>query len=120
MKRGIILGAMMLLIAFGSYAQPEDRYTVDGDVVYVERFYEDGTLREKGSFINDVPAGEWVQYYRDGSIHIEAYFKEGKKEGKWFVWSDDGEYLYELMYTDNRMKNYHQWKIEQRNMLVSE
>lgn len=109
-----------MLMAFGSYAQPEDRYTVDGEVVYVERFYEDGALREKGSFINNLPSGDWVQYYRDGSIHIEATFKDGEKDGKWYVYSEDGEYLYELLYVDNRMQNSHQWKIEQRNMLVSE
>lgn len=119
MKRAVLFGLLMLM-AFGSYAQPEDRYTVDGDVVYVERYFEDGTIKETGSFVNNVPSGNWVQYYRDGSIHIEAFFKDGEKDGKWFVWSEDGQYLYELLYADNRMQNSHQWKIEERNMLVSE
>ncbi len=107
-------------MAFGAYAQIEDNYTVEGDVVYVERFFDDGNLREKGAFINNVPSGSWVEYYNDGSVHIEANYKDGKKDGKWFVYSGDGEYLYELVYADNRMKNSHQWKIEERNMLVSE
>lgn len=120
MKRIVIMGLMMM-IALGAYSQqPADKYTVEGSTVYVERYFEDGNLREKGSFINNVPAGNWVEYYRDGSVHIEATYTNGKKDGKWFVWSDDGEYLYEVVYADNRMKNYHQWKIEERNMLVSE
>ena len=119
MKRFMTLG-LMLLLTIGAYAQVEDVYTAVGDVVYVERYFEDGTLREKGSYVNELPAGSWVEYYRDGSVHIEANYTEGKKDGKWFVYSNDGEYLYELIYADNRMKNYHQWKIEERNMLVSE
>lgn len=118
MKCAILIGVMMM--AFGASAQIEDNYTVEGDVVSVERFFDDGSLREKGTFINNVPSGSWVEYYNDGSVHIEANYKDGKKDGKWFVYSGDGEYLYELVYVDNRMKNSHQWKIEERNMLVSE
>ncbi|MDZ7847734.1 MAG: hypothetical protein U5L96_13745 [Owenweeksia sp.] len=77
-------------------------------------------MREAGSYINDKPDGSWVSYYPDGSIHTRASYAQGKKEGKWYVYSQDGQYLYEVIYENNRMQDSNRWKIEERSLLAGQ
>ncbi len=112
-------GVVTLMIALPAQAQVEDTYTKDGDVVTVTRYYEDGSVREVGTFKNDKPDGRWIEYTREGAIKTEAIYANGEKEGKWFVWTEDGEYLYEVVYQDNKLKNASRWKIEDRNAIAN-
>jgi len=113
-----ILSVMMVfLFAVPTQAQhPKDEYTRKGDKVMVTRFYEDGAVREQGTFANNVADGRWVEYNRDGSVKIEAFYANGKKEGKWFVYADEGQVMYELMYADNYLQSSNRWKLEENNV----
>ncbi len=112
-------GVVTLMMALPAQAQVEDTYTKDGDVVTVTRYYDDGSVREVGTFKNDKPDGRWIEYTREGAIKTEAIYANGEKEGKWFVWTEDGEYLYEVVYQDNKLKNASRWKIEDRNAIAN-
>jgi antitoxin component YwqK of YwqJK toxin-antitoxin module len=70
-------------------------------------FYQNGKVKSKGNFKNDVPQGlwyyyyesglvksygkltgtikygDWKYYYENGNISTEGSYKEGKKEGDW-------------------------------------
>lgn len=113
-----ILSVMMVfLFAVPTQAQqPKDEYTRNGDKVMVTRFYEDGAVREQGTFANNVADGRWVEYNRDGSVKIEAFYTDGKKEGKWFVYSNEGQVMYELVYADNYLQSSNRWKLEENNV----
>lgn len=114
----LIVSYIIALSALTLQAQTEDTYTRNGKNCSVVKYYEDGTVKETGTFYNNVPHGKWVQYHEDGGIGMEAFYENGKKTGKWFVWTADGEFLYEVAYADNKLQNSHRWKIEDRNMIA--
>ena len=51
-------------------------------------FYEDGTIKSKGSFTNNVSTGEWSYYYLSGELRMVGEVSGGKNVGLW-------EYFYE-------------------------
>ncbi len=108
----------MMALPLFSLAQKEDTYEKNGKEVKVTRYYEDGNIRETGTFVNDVPDGKWVEFDQNGQVKKEAFYKDGKKEGKWYVWTDDDQFLYEVIYADNKMVESHKWKIEERGLLA--
>ena len=112
-------GALLLMIALPAQAQLEDKYEKNGNQITVTRYYDDGSIKEVGTFKDGVPDGRWVEYSRDGKIKTEATYANGEKEGKWFVWTEDGEYLYEVIYADNKLQNASRWKIEEKNALAN-
>lgn len=114
----IVLSVMMVfLFAIPTQAQqPKDEYTRKGDKVMVTRFYEDGAVREQGTFVNNEADGRWVEYNKDGSVKVEAFYHNGKKEGKWFVYSNEGQIMYELVYQDNYLQGSSRWKLEENNV----
>ncbi len=112
-------GVLTLMMALPAQAQVADKYEKDGDVVTVTRYYDDGSVREVGTFKNDKPDGRWVEYTKEGTIKTEALYANGEKEGKWFVWTADGEYLYEVVYQDNKLKNASRWKIEDKDAIAN-
>lgn len=96
--------------------QPADKYTKEGNKIIVTKYYEDGTVREQGTFVGEVADGRWVEYNRDGSVRTEAFYENGKKEGKWFVYSDEGQVMYELVYSDNRLTASNRWTLDENNV----
>lgn len=121
MKRYVLtLFSIFLLSATSLVAQqPKDQYERIDGVLHVTRYYDDGTVREKGAFNEDgAPDGQWLLYSRDGKLLTEALYVDGKKEGKWFVWTEDGTFLYEVVYEDNYLVNSNRWKIQQRDLIA--
>jgi antitoxin component YwqK of YwqJK toxin-antitoxin module len=112
-------GVLTLMIGLPAEAQVEDKYEKKGEVVTVTRYYDDGSVREVGTFKNDKPDGRWVEYNRSGDVKTEALYVNGEKDGKWFVWTDDGEYLYEVVYQENVLKNASRWKIEDKDAIAN-
>jgi len=110
----MMVGVLLVLPVYAQ--QPEDNYTKEGDKVKVTRYYEDGTVREQGTFDGEVADGRWVEYHRDGSVKVEAFYKDGKKQGKWFVYTDEGQVMYELVYANNFLKNSNRWILEENNV----
>lgn len=112
-------GVLTLMMIVPAQAQKEDHYEKSGDKVKVTRYYEDGSVKEVGTYSNGTPDGKWVEYTQDGKVKVEAFYSNGQKEGKWFVWTDDGEFLYEVIYKDNMLKNASKWKISERNAIAN-
>ena len=105
-----------LFVMSAQAQQPQDKYEKQGDHIVVTKYYEDGSIREQGTFSGDLPDGRWVEYYRDGSVKTEAFYINGKKEGKWFVWSDEGDIMYELVYSENYLKNSNRWMLDENSV----
>jgi antitoxin component YwqK of YwqJK toxin-antitoxin module len=86
-------------------------------------FYPDGTIAEKINYKNDLKNGEWLKYYNDGTLTLkttfvngrlhgkfEGFFENGKheflgaykndlKEGLWIVYKKDGSPRFRTEYT---------------------
>jgi antitoxin component YwqK of YwqJK toxin-antitoxin module len=105
-------------ISYAAEAQIEDVFVKKGEFVEVTRYYDDGNIREVGTYMDGKPQGKWTEYYVDGNVKTEAYYNAGEKTGTWFVYTQDGAALYELVYVDNSLAESHKWKIEKRNLLV--
>lgn len=114
--------ALILLSLFfftGVAQQPKDQYKKVDGVLQVSRFYEDGGLRERGTFNEEgKPDGQWLLFSKEGNVTQEALYVDGVKQGKWFVWTADGNFLYEVVYQDNYLVKSNRWKIEERNLLA--
>lgn len=61
-----------------------EKYSLDGDIVKVERFDAKGNLIEKGQYTKDgTLTGKWINYRTDGSTISVAYYEAGEKVGNW-------------------------------------
>lgn len=117
-KYRILLFAVMAMGIMVAQAQKPAEYEVEGEKTKVTKFFDDGSVREVGYFVDGKADGSWIEYRADGTIKTKAFYTAGKKTGTWIVYSQDGRSLYELIYTDNLLVDSHKWKIEERNLLA--
>jgi antitoxin component YwqK of YwqJK toxin-antitoxin module len=86
------------------------------------KFYKDGKIAEKISYVDDVKQGEWLQYYVTGKLCIRGNYVDGKlhgafdvlfanglpeyigqysndvRDGIWKVYKEDGSLEHEMVY----------------------
>ncbi len=100
--------AVAMIFATAMHAQDvEPTFEQKGELIKGTYYYEDGNIRQEGTYKNGKLHGEWVSYKQNGEKNAIAKYEEGIKTGKWFFWSDD--ILTEVDYSDNRIaevKNY--------------
>lgn len=46
-------------------------------------YYEDGTVRAVGPYMNGKMQGEWIFYRKTGQLWAVSNFKDDKKHGRW-------------------------------------
>ena len=109
---------VLTLATAGLFAQQKPVYKKSGEKIIVTHFYEDGTVKETGTYYKDVLHGKWVQYDRTGNVTFEANYDFGDKEGKWFKWDKEENVLYEMVYEDNTLVSVDKWRLEKRNLLA--
>ena len=105
----IILSAIAIMI--GTIAGAQDikpLYEKDGDLIKGTYYYEDGSIKQEGTYKNGKLHGQWVSYGQDGKKNALAQYEEGNKTGKWFFWNDD--LLTEVDYNKNRIAEVRKYK----------
>lgn len=112
-----VLVILMLTTASLS-AQEKPKYEREGNKVRVTHYYENGVVKETGTYYRSALHGKWTQYDEDGNVLFEANYDNGDKEGKWFKWDLEEEVLYEMIYDDNKLVSVDEWKLEKRNLLA--
>ncbi len=55
------------------------------------RWHDDDTIAERGQYVNDRRAGEWVLHAEDGTLIGRGPYLEGERHGLWMTWFDNGE-----------------------------
>jgi antitoxin component YwqK of YwqJK toxin-antitoxin module len=56
-----------------------------------KEFYENGSLKSEGNYIDGKTTGSWKYYFRNGKTEMAGSFnKAGKPEGDWKWYYDDG------------------------------
>jgi antitoxin component YwqK of YwqJK toxin-antitoxin module len=53
--------------------------------------HNDGSLKAKGSAINDVLTGYWEWFRKDGTKMRSGYFENGKQTGEWTTYNASGK-----------------------------
>lgn len=96
----ICLAAGAFLLASGLGAQEiEPKFKTEGELIKGTYYYEDGSIRQEGTYKRGKLHGEWVSYDQNGKKNAIARYEEGVKMGKWFFWSSN--VLTEVEYNNN-------------------
>ena len=108
-----ILLAGVLLVGGFAMAQDNDPKPVfekDGDLIKGTFYYEDGSIRQEGTYKDGRLHGEWVSYDQNGEKTALANYENGKKSGKWFFWTENK--LTEVDYQNSMIASVNSWKNE--------
>ena len=89
---------------------PEPRFEKDGELIKGTFYYEDGSVKQEGTYKEGNLHGEWISYNQNGEKEAIAQYTNGEKTGKWFFWSDNK--LTEVDYNENRIAKVNSWKSE--------
>jgi len=69
-------------------------------------FYQDGTLRFEGEFIDDNMNGKVTWYWPDGKIRETGTYLNGSRQGDWTFFSEDGTPSIVIGYQNDVEKRY--------------
>ncbi|WP_341482117.1 nicotinic acid mononucleotide adenyltransferase [Christiangramia crocea] len=105
--------ALVTLFLAGSVAiaqdkDPEPEFKKQGELIKGTFYYEDGSIRQEGTYKDGKLHGQWVSYDQNGEKTTIAYYNKGEKEGKWFFWN--GDQLTEVDYENNRIASVRNWE----------
>lgn len=107
-KLKLTIAAIAITLATAVNAQEvKPKFEQKDELIKGTFYYEDGNIRQEGTYKNGKLHGEWISYKQNGEKNAIAQYEEGNKTGKWFFWSDD--ILTEVDYSANRIaevKNY--------------
>ncbi|MEQ9261966.1 MAG: hypothetical protein RLP14_02275 [Owenweeksia sp.] len=56
-----------------------------------KEYYPDGTLKAKGSYLDDLKIEEWTYYYADGEIEQTGSYQQGLPNGAWVWYHPNGQ-----------------------------
>jgi len=88
---------------------PHLKYTLVGGKRdgLMQRWDEQGNLREKTHYMQDVKHGPIVYLYPSGKKELEGYFSMHKRDGVWRGWHEDGTLKYKSEYREGELRG---WK----------
>lgn len=75
------------------------KFEQQGELIKGTYYYEDGTIRQEGTYKDGQLHGKWISYQQNGKKNAIAHYENGVKAGKWFFWSND--LLTEVDYNNN-------------------
>lgn len=98
----LLLGA--LLFTGGVFAQNvEPQYEIEGDLVKVTYFYDNGKIKEEGFYKDGKVHGVWISYSEEGVKTAVGEYLNGNKVGKWQFYK--GKNVCDVNYVNNRIQN---------------
>ncbi|MEP6261563.1 MAG: nicotinic acid mononucleotide adenyltransferase [Gillisia sp.] len=104
-----ILVGLAISMASSLAAQDlQPNFEKQGDLIKGTYYYEDGSIRQEGTYKDGKLHGEWVSYDQNGKKNAVAQYQEGVKMGKWFFWSADA--LTEVDYNLNVITEVSEYK----------
>lgn len=111
MKKIFIL-ACFLVAGFTQAQDTNPLYEIEGDLVKVTHFYDNGAVKEQGYFKDKKLTGTWTTFNIKGDKTAIAHYNNGKKVGKWFIWDKEG--LKEINYENYTIASVQTWKQDTR------
>lgn len=97
----VILLAAICMSTGMTGQEHEPKFEKEGELIKGTFYYEDGDIKQEGTYKNGKLHGKWISYGQDGKKNALAQYEEGKKIGKWFFWAND--VLTEVDYDNNRI-----------------
>ncbi|MGA8853627.1 MAG: nicotinic acid mononucleotide adenyltransferase [Christiangramia sp.] len=110
--RNILMAAIFVTgsVAMAQNKDSKPTFEKEGDLIKGTFYYEDGSIRQEGTYKNGRLHGKWVSYNQDGDKTAIANYENGEKSGKWFFWSKDK--LTEVDYQNSVIASVNSWKSE--------
>ncbi|MDT0690891.1 nicotinic acid mononucleotide adenyltransferase [Salegentibacter sp. F188] len=108
-KQMMLIGALVVSSAVMAQ-EKEPVFEQQGDLIKGTFYYEDGNIRQEGTYKDGELHGEWVSYNKEGEKTTIGQYERGQKTGKWFFWTEDN--LTEVDYKDSRISSVNSWKSE--------
>ena len=106
MKKLLMMTALVFTGAlFAQDVKPE--FEEQGDLIKGTFFYEDGAVKQKGTYKDGKLHGKWVAYDKTGAKTAVAQYANGENTGKWFFWNNGN--LTEVDYTNNTIAEVTTW-----------
>ena len=65
-------------------------------------YYENGQIKQEGSYKNGIRDGKWIYYREDGQMGWEKIWKKGKKDGQWIQYDEEGSIVEKFCYEVGR------------------
>jgi antitoxin component YwqK of YwqJK toxin-antitoxin module len=102
MKRITVI-AFFCLMFFKQYAQVinqsenETNNLITGNVVF---YFENGNVKETGSYLNGQRHGLWERFDENGNKLGEGNYLNGIKHGKWVIWDENQIKRFEFKYVN--------------------
>ncbi|MDT0648576.1 toxin-antitoxin system YwqK family antitoxin [Autumnicola edwardsiae] len=108
-KQMMLIGALAISGAVMAQ-EKEPVFEKQGELIKGTFYYEDGNIRQEGTYKDGKLHGEWVSYNKEGEKTAIGQYETGQKAGKWFFWTDDN--LTEVDYEDSKIASVNSWKNE--------
>lgn len=106
----LILAIAMNLNVIAQGTTPPATYNkVNGNLLKVTMYHENGKVKEVGYFNEDKKTGIWEHYNENGLKISEASYTNGVKDGNWSVWNENGVMLYHMVYENGKRILATQW-----------
>ena len=97
-------------VAMAQDNDPKPAFEKQGELIKGTFYYEDGNIKQEGTYKDGRLHGEWISYNKDGEKTAIANYENGQKDGKWFFWTEDK--LTEVDYKDSVIASVNSWKSE--------
>ncbi len=78
-------------------------------------YFQDSTLEQRGRYILDAPDGTWKWFFNDGNIRKEQQFVDGLESGPVLEWNDSNQVIVEGQFIDGLKTGI--WKYTNHNVL---
>ncbi|MDT0675172.1 toxin-antitoxin system YwqK family antitoxin [Autumnicola musiva] len=112
----LFIGAALVFTGAVS-AQEKPAFEKQGDLIKGTFYYEDGSVRQEGTYKEGELHGEWISYNKEGEKTAVAQYNMGGKTGKWFFWTEDR--LTEVDYKNNRIASVNNWKNDENAVTIN-
>lgn len=67
-----------------------------------QRWFDNGKMWSKGSYVNDELDGEYEMNYPDGKAKLRGLYKQGMRMGVWIDFNENGSIRSQTVYKDGR------------------
>lgn len=78
----------------------ERNYSLEGDLVYVIDFYDNGNKKNKANYVDGLLDGLYYDYHESGKIKRQYKFSRGELIGRFFTECDEFDYCQKVFYDD--------------------
>ncbi|WP_417884792.1 toxin-antitoxin system YwqK family antitoxin [Zunongwangia sp.] len=101
-KITIIAALMMIGGAVGAQnGHKKPVFEKQNELIKGTYYYEDGNVKQEGTYKDGKLHGEWVSYDKNGKKIAYATYANGKKVGTWYFWQ--GSLVKKVNYDSNKI-----------------